>query len=400
MLGNRRTRDIERLTGRRRDTEQRAILWSEIEHVAQKLSKMLTTPKAAKAIADQLDSVALSDIALQRSNAIREVNQLIDSTNTFIENEAARLDASDQAIIDNEIASVEARLGDAETAVENEIIARTDGDTALGQSITTVEANLAAAEASVNENASAIATIEGYQAATYSLRVDAGDAQSSLELVAADDPINGPRSAVRIRADNILLDGSVYAHHINVGSLAADTAFITTLTAEQAFIDSIEVGEASITSANIASLDASKITTGVLNASRINIDNVTLTAIGGSLFVKDEGIGTFKVKPAAVSSGGTGAAGSTIYFSVDVPSTVLAWVQSTEQLGNTNTTVDLDLSENYGSAQTLASAVLNPSQTSVGFGFANVAAGSHYVSMPSDPSGVTGSKFIFLVLKR
>jgi hypothetical protein len=46
------------------------------------------------------------------------------------------------------------------------------------------------------------------------LRVDAGDADGSLELVAADDPIEGASSVLRIKADNIIFNGSIKEAHI------------------------------------------------------------------------------------------------------------------------------------------------------------------------------------------
>ncbi|WP_104019129.1 hypothetical protein [Roseovarius nitratireducens] len=383
-MNNRQQRDVERLTGRRRDTAQRAILWSELETLAQKLSGMLRTQKAAKVIAEQLDGTSLSETAINRSNAIREVNQLIDSTNEFIANEAARLDASDQAIIDTNIAAVEVRLDDAEVAVQDEITARTDGDTALGQQITTVEANLAAAEANVTQNASAIATIEGFQAATYSLRVDAGDAEGSLELVAADDPINGPASAVRIRADNILLDGTVLAHHIDVASLAADVGFIGELTTNTAFIGDLTAQTAFIQDIQAIDISADRITSGKVGTDFIDFDGTSLSKdpVTGYLQVAVEGIQTFNIKPQEVTTGGFSANGSDFNFTGVAGAKAMIWAAAQEINGDPNGEAEIRLN-----GTTLVTIPVPPSTVVSFFAFSNpsgagsVTSGSNTVSL-------------------
>lgn len=282
---NRQKRDLERLTGRRRDREQRAVLWSDAEVLAEMILKAI---EKNKKLSDNLFK-KIPITALNTNPAIREVNQLIDQTNEFIANEAARLDnqlVAERTITDSQIETVNVLIDEAEADIQTEIVARTDGDTAiandlsivtarvaqaeadivteqiaradqdtaLSQDISTVSANLGAAEAQVSQVASAIVNIESYQAATYSLRVDAGDAQGSLELVAADDPINGPASAVRIRADNILLDGTVLAHHIDTASLAADSAFIDDLTSNTAFIQDLTASTAFISNLTVDTL--------------------------------------------------------------------------------------------------------------------------------------------------
>lgn len=234
MFNNRQSRDVERLTGRRGDTEQRSVLWNEIDALSQKIADKLITSSFGGAIGKYVTAASIDEDELDRllplQNTIQQVNQDIDSANTYIQNEADRLDDADAAIV-SDVDALTLRVGDAETAITSEATARSDGDTALAQQISTVEADLNTAEAAVTQNASAIATIESYQAATYTLRVDAGDASGSLELVAADDPINGPASAVRIKADNILLDGTVTAPLLNVGYLSAIASDIGTVTA-------------------------------------------------------------------------------------------------------------------------------------------------------------------------
>jgi hypothetical protein len=54
--------------------------------------------------------------------------------------------------------------------------------------------------------------------ASIALRAVAGSGGASLELVALSDPINGTASTARIAADDIVLDGSVLAKHLTVGT--------------------------------------------------------------------------------------------------------------------------------------------------------------------------------------
>ena len=147
-------------------------------------------------------------------------------------------------------------VGDTDARVSQEIIARADGDTALAGrldiveasvgdnyasfqefvtayttqyqavvgDVTTLTASFNGLEAEVETNATALATIEGYLAATYAIRVSAGGASAGFEIVAADDPINGPQSTIRFDADYIIADGTIlYAH---IGEAQVDTLTI------------------------------------------------------------------------------------------------------------------------------------------------------------------------------
>ena len=221
---DRTTRDTQTLAGQRGKPGQRAILWQEIDQLSNTIAAKLLSSGFGKALSPLISAASIDARALEsllnRSRRIEEINQLIDSTGIFINNEAERLDAAGLAR-DDLITNVNVRVGEAEADILDEQIARSDGDTALGQSITTVSANLAAANAQVQLAANAIATIENYQAATYSIRLKAGGASAGFEMVAADDPINGSASAIRFQADNVLIDGTLFASHVNVDSFAS-----------------------------------------------------------------------------------------------------------------------------------------------------------------------------------
>jgi predicted phage tail protein len=71
--------------------------------------------------------------------------------------------------------------------------------------------------------------INEVKSATVGLRAVAGSAGAELELVALDSPVSGPSSVARLRADNILLDGTVQLQHLNVtaGNLIPNGQFAT-----------------------------------------------------------------------------------------------------------------------------------------------------------------------------
>jgi hypothetical protein len=75
-------------------------------------------------------------------------------------------------------------------------------------------------EASVIETAQAVADLEGNAAASYTIRLGAGGASAGFEIVAADDPINGPVSALRFNADNIIANGTITAPKIGIVDLS------------------------------------------------------------------------------------------------------------------------------------------------------------------------------------
>ncbi|MEF3837741.1 hypothetical protein P0Q08_08400, partial [Campylobacter jejuni] len=54
---------------------------------------------------------------------------------------------------------------------------------------------------------------------TYTIRVAAAGAEAGFEMVAADDPIDGPASAIRFRADYLLFEGTITAEYLDVDFL-------------------------------------------------------------------------------------------------------------------------------------------------------------------------------------
>ncbi|WP_296763702.1 hypothetical protein [Sediminimonas sp.] len=313
-------RDVETLGGQRGSPGDRAVLWKELDGLAEKIAQKLIGTKLADKLVGSASGRDL-DGAVGNTDTIRDINQLIDSVNTFINNEADRLDGAldaettvregeianvnvrvDQAEADitaetiartdgdtaiaSDVTAVTARVDQAEADITNESIARADADTALSQDISTVSANLSSAEAQVTESKNAIATIEGYQAATYTLRTVAGSATAELELVAADDPINGAASAVRMTADRILLDGTVYTQHLSAGAITA-----AKIGAGEVKANNIAAGAITADKIGAGEITADKIGAGEVTVDKLVIDNSTLdTDVNGNLTLKAGGV--------------------------------------------------------------------------------------------------------------
>lgn len=87
-------------------------------------------------------------------------------------------------------------------------VATADADSALASRTTVLEADVGGLSATVTTQAAAIADLEGNASASLVFRVDAG-APASLELVSAASPGGAPVSGVRIKGQNIELDGDV-----------------------------------------------------------------------------------------------------------------------------------------------------------------------------------------------
>lgn len=320
MRKTRTEQDVQNLTGRRGPTEQRAVRWEEIDALATAIGDRLANTKFGNVFSkvmgpvDNFDEEAL-EAYLQISNTIFEVNQLIDSNTTYINNEvaSARTDlnaaiqlAKSEALAETEtvrtslqsqvdgvvsdlnvnyytaagtdtaislvetslqsnidgvsanlsseqitranadsaiagdVSSLTTRVGSAETAITNEATTRSNADSAIASDVSSLTTRMGAAESSVTTNANAISTVEGYQAATYTLRVSAGGASAGFEVVAADNPISGPKSAIRMNADNILLDGTVTTPHLQANAVTADKINVTSLSAISATIGTFQ----------------------------------------------------------------------------------------------------------------------------------------------------------------
>jgi len=161
----------------------------------------------------------------------------IDTVSANLTSEQATRANADSALTTS-LNTLTTRVGSAEAEIAGEQIARSDADSALASDISTVSANLATTDASVTQTANAVATIESFAGATYTLRALAGAAEGVLELVAADDPINGPTSALRIDVTQVNIEGRLNADWITGGFIRANQMKIDDLL----FLDSGSAG--------------------------------------------------------------------------------------------------------------------------------------------------------------
>jgi hypothetical protein len=75
--------------------------------------------------------------------------------------------------------------------------------TALGTLLTQLSVGAGGSSAWVTSQTSAVAKLTGDAAASYSLRVGAGGASAGFEIVASNDPIAGPASAIKLSAKHL-----------------------------------------------------------------------------------------------------------------------------------------------------------------------------------------------------
>jgi hypothetical protein len=122
------------------------------------------------------------------------------TTVTSIDGELTALSGS----FDAYVASVNSSL----SSITSVNAAQATSLSALTTRTTAVEAVAAGAAASATTNATAIATVEGYQAATLSFAAKAGGAAGEIVIVASDDPAAGAVSGITLSADMINLIGT------------------------------------------------------------------------------------------------------------------------------------------------------------------------------------------------
>ena len=117
--------------------------------------------------------------------------------------------------------SIEAGIGPAvQAALGTDYYTRAQTDSALASLGSNLSASIGSVQSTVVTQQTAIATLEGNASSTLSFRTQAGSSGALLELVSNANP-GGSVSTARIAADNIILDGSVRAQHIQAESITA-----------------------------------------------------------------------------------------------------------------------------------------------------------------------------------
>jgi len=165
-----------------------------------------TVESNTSAIVNEQAVRATADSALATS--ISSLTSTVNSNTAAISSEATTRANADSAL-STTLNSVQATTNANTAAITNETAARTNADSALSTQINSVSAvaNGAAAAAIIQQ--SAIATLNGNASASLVLRSRAGGATGEIEIVAADNPISGPSSAVKIKSDRFQFIGSL-----------------------------------------------------------------------------------------------------------------------------------------------------------------------------------------------
>lgn len=105
-------------------------------------------------------------------------------------------------------------------SLDTDFYTRAGTDAAIASATTQLEADVDGLVASVTTQQTALTTLQDNASATLSFRTQAGSGGALLELISNANPA-GAVSVARIAADNIILDGSVRAKHIDAESITA-----------------------------------------------------------------------------------------------------------------------------------------------------------------------------------
>ena len=149
---------------------------------------------------------------------------------------------------------------------------------AVADRATTLEATAGSLAASISTQAMAVSTLEGKAAASLVMRARAGGAVGEIEVVAGDDPVNGPGSAVILKSDFFRFAGSLAEFFGDVkitGDLLVSADLIT---------QSAQIGNGLITNAKIANgeVDNIKIANGAISTAKIGDLQVDTLKIAGN----------------------------------------------------------------------------------------------------------------------
>jgi hypothetical protein len=211
------------------ETDAQATLITQLTATVNANTAAITSEAIARAtedeaLAGQLDSievtVAENTSAITIEQAVRasadsaqatlitQLTATVISNTAAITSEAAARASADSAL-STTLSTVQATTNANTAAITNEAAARTNADSALATQINSVSATANATAATVSIQQSAIATLEGNAEASLVLRSRAGGASGEIEIVAADDPVSGPSSVVKIKSDRFQFIGDL-----------------------------------------------------------------------------------------------------------------------------------------------------------------------------------------------
>ena len=233
------------------------------------------------------------------------------------------------------------------TSAESDIAANSSAVTTLTSSVSTLDGNVSALSSSVTSlsttvgsnttnistNASSINGIQG----KYAVKINNNGHVSGFGLISTANNAT-PTSTFTVTADAFkIVDTSGSATPASPFEVYTSARVVDGVTVPAG----VYMENANITAASIKTLDVDV----------INLDNVTLDTSGGNLIVKNAGIDTTQIKPAAVS--GTeynqGSSSNTI-ASTNTTETTLVQLTVTGASGSSVVTATVIMSHNNGSS--------------------------------------------------
>nr|WP_308813300.1 DUF1983 domain-containing protein [Pseudomonas capeferrum] len=211
------------------------------------------------------------------SKRIDTLGTSVGNTSAAVQNEVKARSDADSAL-STRIDTAQAAAGSASTAVQNEATARANADAALGRQVATVQANLGNTNASVQQIATAQVNLNGRVNAQYTMRVHANDHLGVHHWagfgIGIDNSSGTIQSTFAVYSDQFAILNS------NGGGLSSPFAVV----GNQTFISDAYIRSASITAAKIAdaSISRAKIENGAISAAKIGIAEIDTLRIRGN----------------------------------------------------------------------------------------------------------------------
>ena len=189
-------------------------------------------------------------------------------------------------------AELDTLIGDEITAtLGTSYYTRVQTDSAIASATDTLSASIGDLEATVTSQQTAIVDLQGNASSTIAFRTQAGSSGALLELISAANP-TGSVSIARIAADNIILDGSVKAKHIEAESITASKLLIgdpTNLFPDYDFLDDAFYGSSTATPYTFVHLTSNNVGRRIINipssADVASVETAWVACEGGKDYV-------------------------------------------------------------------------------------------------------------------
>ena len=167
----------------------------------------------------------------------------VGNTSAAVQDEVKARSDADSAL-STRITTAQAAAGAASTAVQSEVTARANADTALGKRVDTVQSNLGSTNAAVQQISTAQSSLDGKVNATYSVRLQAmANGQYAMAGIGAGIDNNGGilQSTVAVIADRFAVmnpagNGYILPFAIQNGQVVMNDALISKLSVQNALV--------------------------------------------------------------------------------------------------------------------------------------------------------------------